>query len=128
MSPSNSGNNKASTTLALSPTAAHQHPTTETYLRSTASPPLSFKPTLADKRSEKQQVPTVFHTLVAYIGINNIRQHWPDRPTCSDTTNVTPQIYPSNINKIRVRKFNIHGMSHFLHIKTTHINHIYTDT
>ena len=35
---------------------------------------------------KSKQLPTVFHTLVAYQGTNNIRQHWPDRPTCSDTT------------------------------------------
>ena len=92
----------------------NQHLTTETYPRSKSSPPLSFKLTPANNRLESKQVPTVFHTLVAYQGTNNIRQHWPDRPTCSDTTNVTPHFYSADNNKIRVFKiFNINRMSHF---------------
>src|ERR1051325_12219140 len=51
-----------------------------------------------NKQSEKQQVPTVLHTLVAYKGIMTLR-HWSHNRLCFDTTIVTPLlIYPRFIN------------------------------
>src|ERR1051325_9679109 len=47
-----------------------------------------------NKQSEKQQVPTVLYTLVAYKRVMTLR-HWSHDRLCSDTTIVTPLLkYP----------------------------------
>jgi hypothetical protein len=55
--------------------------------------PHLFQTHLCRQTIWNKQVPTVFHTHVAYNRIKHTN-NLVDRPTCSDTTNVTPQIYP----------------------------------
>src|ERR1043165_4114848 len=91
------------TTLALSSQAV---PRTN-YLQSEHIREASLLPHLVsyyscNKQSEKQQVPTVLYTFVAYKGIMTLR-HWSHDRLCSDTTIVTPLlISPRYIYLIRV--------------------------